>query len=65
MVDDKDIYIAANMMIKQHGETADIEAAQRIDELAERGDLDGAAVWRRIQQAVKELAKTEPEGPVH
>ena len=53
MVDDKDIYIAANMMIKQHGEAADIAAVQRIDELVERGDLDGAAVCRRIQQAVK------------
>ena len=65
MVDDKDIFIASNMMINQHDDTADIAAAQRVDELAERGDLDGAAVWRRIQRAVKELARTEPDGPVN
>lgn len=65
MVDEVDIWRAANLMIKQHGETADIAAAQRINELAERGDLDGAAVWRRIQRAVTELAKTGPDGPVN
>ena len=65
MVDDEDIYIAANMMIGQHGDTADIAAAQRIDELVERGDLDGAAVWRRILRAVNELNGAEPDRPVN
>jgi hypothetical protein len=39
--------------------------AKRVDELAEEGDLDGAAVWRRIMQAVAELANTTPSGPVN
>jgi len=65
MVDDEDIYTAANLLIRQHGVTADIAAAQRIDELVERGDLDGAAVWRRIRRAVKEIANTEPDGPAN
>jgi len=65
MVDDKDIFTAANLLIKQHGDTADIAAAQRIDELAERGDLDGVAVWRRILRAVKELTNTERDGPAN
>ena len=65
MVDDIDIWRAAQLLIKQHGDTADIAAAQEIDAFAEEGDLDGAAVWRRIQAAVRELAKTEPDGPLN
>ena len=65
MVDDKDIYIAADLLIKQHGDTADVAAAQRIDELAVRGDLDGVAVWKRIQRAVSELTNTERDGPAN
>ena len=35
----------------------------RADELMERGDLDGRAVWLRIMKAVEELlAKERPEG---
>lgn len=31
------------------------------DRLLEAGDLDGAAVWRRIVVAIGELQRTEPE----
>jgi hypothetical protein len=33
-------------------------------ELRTDSDLDGAAVWRRIMDAVAELANTTPTGPV-
>jgi hypothetical protein len=36
-------------------------AAQRADELFAEGDLDGAAVWRRILHAVEELQQTKPK----
>ena len=65
MVDEKDIFIAAEFLIKQHGESADAAASQRIDEFTERGDLDGAAAWQRIHLAAKELAKTESDGPIN
>lgn len=53
------------ILIEQHGDTAEIAAAMREDELLVRGDLDGAAVWRRIKRAVRELANTEPDGLVN
>ncbi len=39
----------------------------RADELLEAGDLDGAAVWKRILRAVEELQGTAPKsgGAVH
>ncbi len=43
-----DIYRAANELIKQHGDAADIEAAMRADACLAAGDMEGEAVWLRI-----------------
>ena len=48
MTSDLDIYRSANVLVKQHGQDAPIEAAMRADAMLEAGDLDGLAVWRRI-----------------
>ena len=50
---------------KGYGDNAEVESARRVDELAEAGDYDGEAVWRRIIDAVGQLANTTPPGPVH
>jgi hypothetical protein len=60
-----DIWRAATLMLKRYGENAHMESAARADELAADGDHDGAAVWRRIADAVAQLASTTPSGPVH
>jgi hypothetical protein len=44
----------------QHGEDALIHAAMRADAMLESGDLDGYAVWKRIQRAVEELQGASP-----
>ena len=54
-----DIYRTANILIREHGNKATIHAAMRADELLDRGDLDGVAVWKRIVKAVEELLDTE------
>ncbi len=61
MTSDIDIFRSANLLIKRHGEDAPIHAAMRADELLDKGDLDGAAVWRRVLRAVEELQGTEPK----
>ncbi len=55
MTSDLDIYRSANVLVKQHGEDAPIEAAMRADAMLEAGDLDGYAVWKRVLRAVEEL----------
>jgi hypothetical protein len=60
-----DIWRAASLMLKRYGETAFSESAARADELATEGDDDGAATWRRITDAVAQLANTTPFGSVH
>ncbi len=53
MTPDRDIYRAANELIEQHGEAADIEAAMRADECLAAGDMEGEAVWLRIVKAIR------------
>jgi hypothetical protein len=60
LISDPDIWRAAQLMIKRHGEDAAIAAAQRADELFNENDFDGAAVWRRILHAVEELQRATP-----
>ncbi|MDA1326856.1 MAG: hypothetical protein O3C34_19215, partial [Proteobacteria bacterium] len=63
-----DIYRTANLLIEQRGTLeAEIEAAQRADELLAAGDMDGRGVWLRIVEAVRELsvAGPAPAGTVH
>jgi uncharacterized protein DUF6961 len=60
-----DIWRAANLMLKRHGEKALEQSATRADELAAGGDHDGADIWRRITAAVEQLASNTPSGPLH
>ena len=63
MIEDPDVYCAANLLNKQHGDEAPIHATTRADELAAPGDVEGAAVWKRIVKAVDALlAKERPAG---
>ncbi len=63
MISDLDTYRAANELIKQFGDAADIEAAMRADECVAAGDMEGEAVWLRIVKAIEELLSEErPEG---
>ncbi len=65
MTDDIDIYRAAALMMKRHGEGAPIEAAMRADAYLEQGDMEGRAIWLRIITTIKDLEAREPEGAVH
>jgi hypothetical protein len=59
---DPDIWQAAMLLMDQHGQGAALRAAQRADELMEEGDMDGAAIWRRITRAIEELRRERREG---
>ncbi len=49
MIPDLDIYRTANVLVKQHGEDAPIQAAMCADAMLEKGE--GCAVWKRVQNA--------------
>ena len=60
-----DIWRVANLMLNRYGDEADIESAIRAEELAEKGDWTGEAIWRRIIDAIGQLENTTPPGPLH
>ncbi len=56
-------YRCAHLLIERYGDDAPIEVTMCADEHMEAGDMEGAAVWKRIGKAIKELlAKERPEG---
>ncbi len=60
MVSDLDIYRSAKLLVDQHGDDdAPIHAAMQADAMLEKGDMDGAATWRRIIKAVEELQQQD------
>ena len=65
MIPEIDIWRVSNLMLKRYGDEADTESALRAEELAEQGDHNGAAVWRRVTDAIGQLANSTPPGPVH
>ena len=67
MTSNLDIWRAAQATIKRYGDEAGVHAAQRADELMAEGDMDGRAVWHRIERAIAELRRTAPGtgDPVH
>jgi hypothetical protein len=59
MTSDLDIYRTANVLIREHGEDAALETAQRADAMLEKGSLDGQRVWKRVLAALKEIQRQE------
>ncbi len=51
------IYRSANGPIREHGA---LRAPQRADAMLERGDIEGAAVWRRIVKGRKNCSEPSP-----
>ena len=65
MIPEIDIWRVAHLMLKRYGDEADIERALRAEDLAEEGDHNGAAVWRRGIDAIGQLENTTPPRPRH
>ena len=57
MIRDLDIYRSANVLIREHGEDAALEAAKLADAMLAKGDLEGQAVWKRILKVVEEIQR--------
>lgn len=63
MISEREIYQSANVMMKQYGEDAALEAAQRADAMLEKGDMEGCRVWKRI--LVNEIVPRSPSGSLY
>ena len=57
MVEELDVWRAAQLLVDNHGSYAEIQAAARADELMEAGDMVGRSVWLRVVAAIRELQR--------
>jgi hypothetical protein len=55
MIPDRDIWRAADLLIRERRADAEVVAARRVDEMLERGDRDAQLVWIRISRAIVEF----------
>ena len=65
MIPEIDVWRSAQLMIRQYGDAAVSEADARATALTEQRDSAGAAVWRRIREAIGRLQNDTPNGPAH
>ncbi len=62
MIPNLDIYRSANLLVKQHGNDAPIQAAMRADAMLAKGEKEGYTFWKRVEKAIEELRSSDP-GP--
>jgi hypothetical protein len=60
-----DIWRVAVLMVDRYADDAEANADRRADELETEGDHAGAAIWRRVTDAIEQLTNTTPSGPLH
>ena len=65
MVSDLDIYRSANLLIREHGEDAKLEASLKADKFLEKGDMDGVVVWKKIISAIEVLQNENNGETIH
>ena len=55
-----EIFQSAAVLIREHGDDAPIHAAQMIDDMLDKGDMDGRDTWKRIAVAIDRLLADGP-----
>jgi hypothetical protein len=59
MIDNKDIWRVAKLLVRAHGENDEAIAAQHVDERLAEGDLVGRDIRRQVLAATQELHRTK------
>ena len=52
-----DIWRTAAFVLREHGDSARANAAQRADALYDNGDLEGFLVWWKVIHAIEQLER--------
>ena len=65
MIEDREIWACANLLLEQQGDDAWFVASQRADELLAQGEMDGHRAFVRVLNRIRALEAMNPAGPVH
>ena len=59
MVANVEVYRTASVLIREHGEEANLVPAERADSFLEARDMAGSVVWKQVLKAIKETQRQE------
>ncbi len=62
MIDDREVWRVASLLMQRHGHEAALVAARQVDASLGSGDAEDCAAWKRILEAVAELSRKPNEG---
>ena len=65
MVTNADTWRAAKLLVDRHGQDAPAAAERRAQALEAAGQGEGAAVFRQIARAARDLLAERPDGAAH
>ena len=63
-ITDPDVWNAAAIMIRNHGQKAEAVALKQIGQMIDRNDRRGQLVWYRIREVIAAL-QSKPNGKPH
>ena len=62
VIDDRDVWRVASLLMQRHGHQAALVAARQVDASLASEDAEECAAWKRILEAVAELSRNPNEG---
>jgi hypothetical protein len=65
MIEDREIWACANLLLRQHGSEAWNIASRRAQELLAQGEAEGHRTFARIMDRIRELEAVSPVSRVH
>lgn len=65
MTGEIDIYRSAQVIINKRGEEAEGYARSRVRGYVDDGEIEGAAVWQMITNAIVKLQELETNSTIH
>jgi len=65
LLSEKELWLSASRFIAAHGDQAALQAVEQSYALFAAGDMQGAALWRTMIDAIEMMQATEPSGAVH
>lgn len=64
MIEDRELWACANLLVQQHGDGARAHADTRIAALSDEGDRKGVATWQAIASRIEQLGVMTSQEPL-
>lgn len=65
MINERELWACADLLLRRHGERARFAVGQRADELLAQGEMEGHRTFMRILDCIHALEMDSPPGMVH